>query len=214
MQTPTPKRRPLRFIILGAVVVFVGLALWVRSSEKLALQRASASFVSEPVTRPPAEVTSALRAMKLVTVEIDTLVRVERGDTSWRGDVLASVEVPVRLHFGVDLSTLRADSVAKSPVPGVGYTVRIPRPTRLSAEIFTDREKHHVEAGWMRLRSQAGEYHLSQARKDAPMEARRLTLLPGDAARVEQVTREQVERLVRSVVGESVPVRIIFEDGP
>jgi hypothetical protein len=160
-----------------------------------------------------AEVASALRAAKLVTVEIDASVRVERGDTSWRGDVSAAVTVPVRLHYGTDLSRLAGEGTAYSPALGA-YVVRIPRPERIATEVFSERERAEVEAGGLRLRSRAGEYYLGLARRDAAPAARELVLRPEDAAHVERVTREQVEALVKRLAGPDARVRVIFEGEP
>jgi hypothetical protein len=77
--------------------------------------------------------------------------------------------------------------------------------------VFSEREAPQVQAGWLRLRSMAGEYYLSQARKDASDEARELVLLPQDAAKVEEVTREQVGALVRSIVGKDAEVEVVYK---
>jgi hypothetical protein len=172
--------------------------------------RALADLPDSAHARPPAEVASALRAMKLVTVEVDSAVTVQRGDASWRGDVSAKVTVPVRLSYGTDLSAMSVAGVGYTPLGGA-YVVRVPRPTRIATEIFGDKEKAQVEAGGLRLRSRAGEYYLGLARRDASEAARELELLPDDARRVTQTTREQVERLVKSVVGDSARVRVVFE---
>lgn len=196
---------------LAALSLFAGLAYWMRTQQDRII--AQSAFVPSPAaTRPPAEITAALRTMKLVTVEIDTTVRVERGDTSWRGDVSAAVQVPVRLSYGTDLSALKAEAAGFSPLaPGGRYIVRVPRPTRLATEIFSEKERAEVEAGWLRLRSRAGEYYLGLARRDAAPAARDLVLRPDDQAKVDQTTREQVAAMVRSIVG-NVDVRVIFED--
>jgi len=218
--TPVPRARfraKLFVLIIGAAVA-VGLAAYLHrlQSSLVSAAKAQAALDSSRPPRPIAEVAEAVRSMKLVTVEIDTKVKVERSETSWRGNVFAAIEVPVRLSYGTDLSKMNVDSLAWSSLLGMGsgkgaYVVRIPRPTRIATEVFSEREAPQVQAGWLRLRSMAGEYYLSQARKDATDEARELVLLPQDAAKVEQVTREQVAALVKSIVGKDADVQVVYQ---
>jgi hypothetical protein len=71
-----------------------------------------------------------------------------------------------------------------------------------------------VSTGWLRRRPRAGEYYLSQARRDLSDQARELVLLPDDAARVEKTTKEQVGAMVRSIVGAKASVEVTFKDEP
>lgn len=197
-----------------AAGLFAGLAIVMRQAQRTAVAAAEQADPVRP-PRPVTEVASAVRAMKLVSVEIDTRVKVERGDESWRGDVMASVVVPVRLYYGTDLSKLSGDAVAFSPLIGAGsYVVRIPPPTRIATEVFSEREQVEVSTGWLRLRSRAGEYYLGLARRDASDQARDLALLPADEERVERETKERVGQLVRSIVGERAKVEVVIAGGP
>jgi hypothetical protein len=203
-------------LVLVALAIAAGLAVFMHHQQQSVVAAALREADNPTPARPLADITSAVQSMKLVTVEIDTKVKVERGDTSWRGDVSASLEVPVRLHYGTDLSKLSVDSISFSTLAGEygGYVVRVPPPTRIATEIFGEQEAAAVKTGWMRLRSRAGEYWLGQARKDASGEARELELLPEDAERVRRVTREQVEALVRSIVGDKADVAVVIEETP
>jgi hypothetical protein len=198
--------------------VFLGLATYLHQVQEgiVSGARAQALMDSDKPARPIAEVTQAVRAMKLVTVEIDTKVKVERGESSWRGDVQASVEVPVRLSYGTDLSKMEMDAISYSPLLGThgSYIIRIPHATRLSTEVYSEKEAPLVQTGWLRLRSRAGEYYLSQARKDVNDQARELVLLPEDAAKVEKTTKEQVGALLKTIVGEKAAVSVAFKDEP
>lgn len=201
-------------VLALAFALAAGLAGWMRSMEREVTRRATLDG-TDPGTFPPrpvAEVVSAVAAMKLITVQIDTHVEVASTDTSWRGDVAAKVKVPVRLHYGTDLAAIDASGIAYSPLRGM-YILRIPRPTRLSTEII-GAESSEVETGWLRLRSRAGEYHLGLARKAVADQARRMTLSDADADKVQSTTREQVASLVRSIVGERAMVHVLFKDGP
>lgn len=199
-----------------AGTLFAGLAWWLHAQQAGAVRSALLAASLDAPPREPADVTSALRAMKLVTVEIDTRVTVERSDRGWRGDVSAKVTVPVRLSYGTDLSKMKTEAVGFSALGAAAgtYVVRVPRPTRVATEVFSEKERADVEAGWLRLRSRAGEYYLGLARRDAPEAARDLTLRPEDAERVERVTREQVETLVRTIVGKDARVRVVFDEAP
>lgn len=203
-------------IVAVAAAVFIGLALWMRSQQEAVVAAAIADerLGAVSAARPVAEVASAVAAMKLVTVEIDSRVWVRRGDESWRGDVAATVEMPVRLHYGTDLSGLDAGSVVFSRLLGSagGYWVKVPRPRRIATEVFPEREVVNVDAGGLRLKSRAGEYYLGIARRDAAAAAREMVLGPDDARKVEELTREQVEKLVRGIVGRDAAVRVRFAE--
>lgn len=209
-----PPVRNVLWLIVGCACVGVGLSLYLRAAERAFLAEAGALTGYEPTVRPVAEIASALRAAKLVTVEIDTSVSLSRGDASWRGDAMATLKVPVRLHYGVDMAGMKVDGVGMSPLTPGACVVRVPRPTRIATEVFLEEEKAEVEVGWMRLRSRAGEYYLGQARRDAATAAREMVLTPDDAENVERITREQVGDIVRRVMGERVSVRVVFEERP
>jgi hypothetical protein len=199
--------------LVAACCVFAGLAWWTHSmqQEQVESARITAMVNAAQPPRPLADVASAAATMKLVTVEIDTTVKVERGEESWRGNVLASIEVPVRLSYGVDLSKLQVSRLGWSPVTQ-SYIVCVPHPTRVATQVFSERLPPKVELGWLRLRSQAGEYFVSQARKDVADVAVRLELKPADAAKVESTTREQVASLIRTIAGPDAGVVVRFID--
>jgi hypothetical protein len=199
-------------LVLAALAggVFAGLALYMRSLEASALR---GSAINDQLTaagrpRPLAEVASAVRELKLVTVEVNTRVESTAEDANWRGDVNARVEAPVRLLYGSDLSKLETGGLSFSPVTGA-YLVRVPAPERIATEVCTEQDPE-VQVGWMRLRSRAGEYYLGLARRDLYQRACELALSPEDAAMVRRATREQVEALVQKIVGPRAPVTITF----
>lgn len=212
-----PRRRgTTRFAVLWgafALALAGGLALYLRALERDVIRQ---TLVNETVAaanpRPVAEVAAAVRALKLVTVEISTKVGVTSADTHWRGDASASVEVPVKLLYGCDLSEMKVDAIAVSPATGI-YVVRVPKPQRIASEIFGSDEKAEVQVGWARLRSRAGEFHLGQARKQLSDQARQMVLSDEDARKVADATREQVATLVRSIVGEKALVDVRFDEG-
>lgn len=206
-------RAPILPALAVGAALFLAGALWLRHTQSQAVGQALSQWAGDAPGHIPenavAQVASAVASLNLVTVVIDTAVRVERGDDSWRGHATAAIEVPVRLSYGVDLSAMDVSSIAFSPGQGT-YIVRVPPARRISTEVFTEQTPPKVDTGWLRLRSRAGEYYLSQARRDAAEAARSLRLRPEDAARVREVTQEQVAKVVRAVAGRAVPVVVVM----
>jgi hypothetical protein len=201
-------------VLLLALGVFGGVWLSLRAMERQAL---GAALVQDQLTpagmvRPIAQVTEAVRSMKLVTVEIETRVTATIEHESWRGDVAARVEAPAKLMYGADLSRLKASSVAFSPVARA-YIVRIPPPVRVATEVCAEDEAIDVQVGWMRLRSRAGEFYLGLARRSLNERARELALSREQQQMVRDATKQQVEALVRKIVEPGARVSIVFEDG-
>ena len=111
-------------------------------------------------------IATAARALKLVTVELDTTVLSRSSDSSWRGGVSASVQAPAKLAYGTDLSHLEPDDIAFDQLLR-SCLVRVPPPRRIATEVFAERERTEVRVGWARFRSLSGEYHLGLARRSS-----------------------------------------------
>lgn len=218
-------RRFLAVLAVLAAAVFLGVRASLREGERAV--REQSARVTEPARIPgPApigEIARSLRAMKLVTVEIQTQVESVRVDGSWRGDVAASVVAPARLLYGCDLSGI-AGPVSKDGAENArgravllpnmltgGYTLRVPRPMRIATEVEGDRESAKVDVGWGRFRDVAGEYQLGLARAGLYPMARSLRLSDQQAAEVEQTTREQLVALVRGLSGLGSAARVQVE---
>lgn len=212
--TRPPSRRfprSLAWVVAIALVAAAATALWLRNLDREALHELS--FV-QPAPQLPADaahVLGSIRQLKLVTVELATHAGAESAEESWRGDVRARVDAPVKLHFGTDLARLRAESVRTSPL-GNSWIVVVPPPQRVATEVFGEREQTDVHVGWFRSRGMSGEKHLGLARRDLYEAARRLTLTEDDRQLVRMRTREQVATLVRSIVGQWSTVTVRFED--
>jgi hypothetical protein len=206
---------PVFFLSLGAaaVVLFTGLAAYLRWMERTAIASAAISdnLDSSGALRPLAEIAQTLQARKLVTVEVRTKVTSRNDDPSWRGGAAAAVTAPVRLSFGVDLSRMEAGAVTFSPVTRE-YLLRVPRPQRIATEVLGANEEAQVRVGWLRFRSRAGEYQLGLARKQLYIEALKITLTPKDARFVRDTTREQLVALVRQIAGPGAKVRVLFDE--
>lgn len=209
-------------MVLIAVVAATtaGVFQWHAARSIVAAAREPVALAEQPGTEsstpgpPPATIRVArhLASMQLVTSTIDAVVSIERRDESWRGDVWAKVQVPVRYRFATDLSRLDASHVRL--YDGVSMClIDIPAPTRLSVEVG-EPSVEDVKIGWLRTRSRAGEFYLTQARKDAAAAARARDLSEKEDAQVREDTRTQVAALVRSILGDRTQVLVRFEDQP
>lgn len=194
--------------VLGACV---GVALVLRAGERQTLRPAWAGAAGESNTAL-ADLTAALRAMKLVSVELRTRVTSTAEHASWRGDVVATVDVPARLLYGTDLHGAEVShdrSISGLP----GYTLRLPPPRRIAAELeMGPGERTHVDLGWMRTRSRAGEYYLGEARRGLSAALQRLRLTPEDEAFVRRETRHRAAEMVRTIAGPDARVSVFFSD--
>ena len=212
----TPSLRTLSFpLVLAALActVFAGLTAVMRSMERRALGNPAVreQLLADGRARPLAEVARTIARMQLVTAEVQTTVEANATHDHWRGIASATVEAPVRLLYGVDLSQVDSASIGFSPATS-SYVVRIPPPRRIATEVCGGDEVFDVQVGWARLRSMAGEYYLGLARKSLYDRAREMALSPEDAAVVRRTTSEQVEQAVRKLTGKGASISVIIDD--
>jgi len=197
--------------VAAAAVLFLalaGLMRWMQvGGVRDVLNRGGAAAGVEPP--PVAQVQRAVEAMQLVTIRLDTAVSVSAKDVSWRGDVVASVRVPVSLFYGVDLARARVEEYDVGVSRGL--LVRVPAPVRLATELYQMTEEAEVQTGWLRWRALSGEAMLGLARKSLGDEARRMVLTPEDQTRVLDDSRTRIERLVKVFVGPRAAVRVEFD---
>lgn len=222
MPSPAPTSAPTRLwpaILLIALLAAAAAALfqW-RAAQSIAAAAREPVALPELVPAAPAQPPATIRvarhlaSMQLVTSTIDAVVSVERIDESWRGNVSATVQVPVRYRFATDLSRLDSSHVRLYDDTAL-CLVDIPPPSRLSVEVG-DPSAEDVHVGWLRTRSRAGEFYLAMARKDAAAAARARELTADEDARIRDDTRAQVASLVRSIMGDNTKVLVRFEDQP
>ncbi len=195
--------------VLLSVGVGAAVMLQMRSSESNVALIGPATVPAREPARPIPELARVLRALKVVTVEIDTGVTSTSRDDSWRGDVRATVIAPVRFYYGVDLAGLTNADVWKNPLTGA-WTLRVPHPERIAVEVGGGEEKTSVRVAGTRLRDVAGEYHLGLARAGLFEQARRMTLTPDDRVHLSGITRDQLTRMVRAILGDEADVHIEF----
>lgn len=198
-------------LLAVAMLVFCGTAAVMLRQEHVALRQ---GLIDDRLTpagtpRPELAVHRAVKMASLITVGLDTNVTAQSTDSSWRGDVTATVSAPVRVFFGTDLSNLEESAVRVDPFGGA-MVVTVPRPRRLATEVLGESERSEVSVGWARLRSVAGEYRLGLARKGLYQSAREMMLAPADAELVERATRERVASLVKAIAGDRTAVEVRF----
>ena len=217
--TSPPAAPPARFrgslstLLLGSAI-FGGLAyyLHVQQGDVLSTSRVATELDENGKLKPLAEVVETTRALKLVTVIVNSKVRTKVRDERWRGTASAEVEAPVRYVYGVDLAGLDPGAIRMGNILGL-YEITIPRPTRIATEVDGSRPVEEVvEVSGTRFRSQAGEYYLGLARKEIYDQARRNNLPPETMDQINTQTREQVEALVRRFIGPSAEVRVRYKD--
>ncbi|MGE5195003.1 MAG: DUF4230 domain-containing protein, partial [Deltaproteobacteria bacterium] len=209
---PAAKGRwPWSTLLLGGAL-FGGLAYYMHAQQKevVSTSRVEAQLDETGKLRPLAEVVETTRALKLVTVIVNSKVRTKVRDERWRGTASAQVEAPVRYVYGVDLAGLDPGAIRMGNILGL-YEVTIPRPTRIATEVDGSRPVEEVvEVTGTRFRSQAGEYYLGLARKEIYDQARKNSLPPETMEQIHTQTREQVEALVHRFVGPSAEVRVKY----
>lgn len=204
--------------LLVAVVACGAMTLWLRWQDARASEPLPPDALSTPsvptwpgMLDQTAQVTTEVKAMKLITTEVRTRITSVSEDSSVLGAVKATVTAPVRLLYGVDLESLDTGAVVFSPLHRV-YLVKAPPPTRLAAEVLSQFEDATVTTGWMRDRKSAGEYHLGLARRDLTLRAQQAGLNAEQRLSIREQARERIVEMVRKVVGEGAAVQVRFTD--
>lgn len=204
-------RLPGRVVGLGVLVVVAGAGALALKAQQ---ERAIGSAIQESRSQTgvaQANVVRHLRACDLVTSRIETLVRAQNSDDNWFGSVVATVEAPARLSYGVDLSKLESSRVVFSPIGGV-YTLKVPAPKRIATEVFTGQETTNVALAGLRFRAMAGEEQLGIARARLHEQALKMRVSGPELARVRESARAEIEELVKRIAGENAVVRVTFDD--
>src|SRR5262245_53793931 len=127
--------RPARATLVIGALIFAGLAFYLHSQQGELLSHGGidAQLDENGKLRPLAEVIETTRALKLVTVIVNSRVRTKVRDERWRGTASAQVEAPVRYVYGVDLAGLDPGAIRMGNILGM-YEITIPHPTRIATE--------------------------------------------------------------------------------
>ncbi|HEV8604247.1 MAG TPA: DUF4230 domain-containing protein [Tepidisphaeraceae bacterium] len=166
----------------------------------------------QPPTPPPAQVLRATRELKLLTISIDSKVTSTKIDERWRGTASATVEAPVRYHFGVDLSKIDDCNLSYNPLTQI-QTLTIPPPSLLAIEVdgghlITER----IDVTGLRFKKLSGAEQLNLAQKSLYDAARKQTLPKPELDKIRLATRDQIERSLAPILGRSTRLRVKFID--
>lgn len=216
-----PFRIILVCVVLSLVAIIGSLVFAARKEAQYAKQAQALRAIN------PEAVARAARVLKLVTAEIIDTIKLEATDESaFRPDVNASVELPVRLSYGSDLSKMQASWVRIEQPKSLGpklvsaglsglnlqrpiIIVKIPRPTRIAAEPLLSSERADVTRSFLRF---GEDDFLLKLREQAPKAAMQLELGPREQARVEEMTKAQFQLLMRAIVQDEADVQVEFLD--
>lgn len=200
----------------------VGIALFTGLAWTLRPVALSAVGAPPPAEAPPppryaqaagVEIAELVRALQLVTVEVNGTATAELHDEMWRGSATARVSAPVRYLYGVDLGGLDCDNVRVGASLG-GIVLRVPAPRRLAVEVDMTAPVEMVDVRGLRLRSRVGEYLLGQARLAVHREARSNELSPALEDELLEQTRSRIAELVSTLVGAGRSVEVRFVTDP
>ncbi|MBY0113060.1 MAG: DUF4230 domain-containing protein [Phycisphaerales bacterium] len=195
---------------VAALALLMALGLYVQQASVIEAGRTIATAASQSAPTPAA-VARHVRSASLVTSRLETSVRAQTADTGWNGTVVATVEAPAILSYGVDLSRMDSSRIRISGVGGV-CVLTVPPPTRIATEVRTGDEKFSVEVGGLALRMIGGEHQLGLARTRLYEQAARFRPNPVQMNEIRATAREQIAGVVRTMLGEPTVVRVVFED--
>jgi len=173
---------------------------------------APAKTVKEPPPLPTAQVLSATRELKLLTVSIESTVTTTKTDDSWRGTASATIKVPVKYHFGVDLSQIDDRNLSYNPLTQT-QTLTIPPPTLVAIEVDGSHPiVERIDVSGLRFKKLSGAEQLNLAQKSLYEAARKQKLLQKDLEQIRLATRTQIEDSLAQIVGSSTRLRVKFLD--
>ena len=178
----------------------------------LSKQPPPAQKLQQPPPPPTAQVLSATRELKLLTVAIESTVTTTKTDESWRGNASATIKAPVKYHFGVDLSQITDHNLSYNPLTQT-ETLTIPPPTLIAIEVdgshpITER----IDVSGLRFKKLSGADQLNLAQKSLYDAARKQTLPKKDLEQIRLTTRSQIESSLARFVGPSARLRVKFLD--
>jgi hypothetical protein len=168
--------------------------------------------IQQPPAPPPAQVLRATRELKLLTISIESTVTATKLDDSWRGTASATVQAPVKYHFGVDLSKIDDRNLSYNPLTQI-QTLTILPPALIAIEVdgshpITER----IDVTGLRFKKLSGADQLNLAQKALYESARKQTLPKPELDKIRLATRDQIERSLAPILGHSTRLRVKFID--
>src|SRR5688572_11713975 len=116
-----------RFDWTASLIVAIALAMPAAVAWLAMPAPVTTSSLHQLPAPPTAQVLRATRELKLITVSIESTVSTTKTDESWRGTAKATVQAPVKYHFGVDLSKIDDRNLSYNPLTQI-QTLTIPPP--------------------------------------------------------------------------------------
>ena len=201
--------RRIDWLALLIAVIALTMPLFVF---RLAQPTPAPTAIQQPSPPPTAQVLSATRELKLLTISIESAVTSTKTDESWRGTASATLKVPVKYHFGVDLSKIDDRNLSYNPLTQI-QTLSIPPPALLAIEIdgghpITER----IDVTGLRFKKLSGAEQLNLAQKSLYESARKQTLPQKDLDQIRLASRRQIETALARAVGSSTRLRVKFLD--
>jgi hypothetical protein len=201
-----------RFDWIALLIVLIALAMPALVLRFAIPTPARTQALPQSSPPPTAPVLSATRQLKLLTVSIESTVTTTKTDDSWRGTASATVKVPVKYHFGVDLSKIDDRSVSYNPFTQT-QTLSIPPPSLLAIEVDGSHPiAERIDVSGLRFKKLSGAEQLNLAQKSLYEAARKQILPKKDLDQIRLTTRRQIESSLTRVLGSSTRLRVKFLD--
>lgn len=195
-------------LLIVAIALAMPLAVFRFSRPNLAARQTAQQLLPPPT----AQVLSATRELKLLTVSIDSTVTTTKTDDSWRGTASATIKAPVRYHFGVDLAQITDHNLSYNPLTQI-QTLSIPPPTLVAIEVDGSHPvTERIDVSGLRFKKLSGAEQLNLAQKSLYDAARRQILAKKDLDQVRLATRTQIESSLARLITPSTRLRVKFLD--
>ena len=179
---------------------------------RLALPTPAPTKTLQQPPPPTAQVLSATRELKLLTVSIQSTVTTTKRDDSWHGTASATIQAPVKYYFGVDLSKIDDRNLSYNPLTQI-QTLTIPPPTLVAIEVDGSHPiAEKVDVTGLRFKKLSGAEQLNLAQKSLYEAARKQTLAKKDLDQIRLATRTQVESSLARIVSSRAHLRVRFID--
>lgn len=162
--------------------------------------------------RPLADIVQLRRHLKLLTATIESRTEVRMEDPSWRGMASATVRAPVIYRFCIDLEKLENNSLRRLPLTN-RYVLVVPEPSlQDDPSVDGSRMEEQIDVTGTRFKKLSGRDQAELARKAIYEKARSQVLPLETLGEVRQASRQQVEQLMRNLLGNQANIRVRFLD--
>jgi hypothetical protein len=206
-----PRRQ---FDLLAVLILLIGISMPVVIWYLATRPAAPAPTIAAPPANPPptAQLISATRELKLVTMTIESRIRVNKTDERWRGTASATIEAPVKYFYGVDLAKVDDHAFSWNPLTST-RTLNIGPPVLIAIEVDGSHPiSEKVDVTGTRFKSMSGAEQLNLAQKALYEAARTQQISNSDLEKVRIATREQIERSLLPIMGPSARISVKFSD--